>query len=138
MNTILIILGLLAIGAGVYFFLIKTGKIEDKDGDLIADDIEDAIQDVKDEVDAVKSNIDKKVKSAKKRVNTVIDELEDVAEEISDVVSAIKGKVTKSKLNSMTKQQLIDAAMKDFNVELDGSVRKSTLVNKVYGLYHNK
>ena len=46
MQTVLIILGLLAIGAGVYFFLIKTGKIEDKDGDLIADDIEDAIEDV--------------------------------------------------------------------------------------------
>ena len=51
---------------------------------------------------------------------------------------AIKGKPTKSKLNSLTKQQLIDATKKDHNVELDGSVKKSTLVNKVYSLYNKK
>ena len=31
----------------VYFYLIKTGKIEDKDGDLIADDVEEVVEDVK-------------------------------------------------------------------------------------------
>ena len=47
MQTLLIISGIIAIIAGIYFILIKTGKIEDKDGDYIADDIEDAIEDVK-------------------------------------------------------------------------------------------
>ena len=138
MQTFLIILGLLAIGAGVYYFLIKTGKIEDKDGDLIADDVEELVEDVVEEVAEAKAKVKKTVSKAKARVKAVKEEVEDVVEELSDVVSAIKGKVTKSKLNTMTKQQLLDAAKQDFDAELDGSVKKSTLVNKVYGLYHNK
>jgi len=127
MQTFLIILGILAIGAAVYFFLIKTGKIKDKDGDLIADDIEDAIEDVKETVKTVKTRA-KKVKA----------EIEDVVDELQDVVQAIKGKPTKSKLNSLTKKQLVEAAKQDHNADLDLSIKKSTLVNKVYSLYNNK
>ena len=134
MQTILIILGLLAIGAGVYFFLIKTGKIEDKDGDLIADDIEDAIEDVKEVADKVK----KTVKTVKTRAKKVKAEIEDVVDELQDVVQAIKGKPTKSKLNSLTKKQLVDAAKQDHSTDLDISIKKSTLVNKVYSLYNKK
>jgi uncharacterized Zn finger protein (UPF0148 family) len=131
MTTFLVILGLLVIAAGVYFFLIKTGKIEDKDGDLIADVVEDKVEDIKEDVEET-------IAKAKKRVKKVKEEVQDVVDEIEDVVSAIKGKVTKSKLNSMTKQQLVDAAKQDHGTELDGSVKKSTLVNKVYSLYNNK
>ena len=99
MQTILIILGILAVGAGVYYFLIKTGKIEDKDGDLIADAVEDKVEDIKDDVKAT-------VKKAKTRVRKVKEEIGDVIEELGDVVSAIKGKPTKTKLNSLTKKQL--------------------------------
>ena len=42
MKTILIILGILAVGAAVYFYFYKTGKINDRDGDYIPDEIEDA------------------------------------------------------------------------------------------------
>jgi len=131
MQTFLIILGILAVGAGVYYFLIKTGKIEDKDGDLIADVVEDKVEDIKDDVQ-------KTVKKAKARVKKVKDEIEDVVEELSDVVSAIKGKPTKSKLNGLTKQQLVDSAKADHDVELDITVKKSTLVNKVYSIYNKK
>ena len=41
MNTILIILGILSVGAAVYFYFYKTGKINDRDGDYIPDEIED-------------------------------------------------------------------------------------------------
>jgi uncharacterized protein (UPF0335 family) len=127
----LIILGLLAVGAAVVYFLIKRGKIKDTDGDFIPDVVED-------KVDEVKGKVQKKVKAVKTRVKNVKDEIEDVVEEIEDVFQAIKGKVTKSKLNSMTKDQLVSAAKQDHGVELDGSVKKSTLVNKVYSLYNNK
>ena len=128
MQTILIILAILAIGAGVYYFgFYKQGKINDRDGDFIPDEIEDAVEDVK-----------KVAKTVKRRAKQVKAELKDVAGELQDVVQAIKGKPTKSKLNSLTKQQLIDATKKDHNVELDGSVKKSTLVNKVYSLYNKK
>lgn len=131
MKTILVILGIGVIAAGVIYFLIKKGKIKDSDGDFIPDVVED-------KVDEVKGKVQKKVKAVKTRVKNVKDEIEDVVEELEDVVSAIKGKVTKSKLNSMTKDQLVAAAKQDHGVELDGSVKKSTLVNKVYSLYNNK
>src|SRR6056300_4153 len=131
METILIIIGLLAIAAGVGYVLIKKGKIKDSDGDFIPDVVED-------KVDEVKGKVQKKVKTVKTRVKNVKDEIEDVIEEVQDVVQAIKGKITKSKLTSLTKQQLIDAAKTPHNVELDVTVKKSTLVNKVYSLYNNK
>jgi uncharacterized protein YjbJ (UPF0337 family) len=131
MKTILVILGIGVIAAGVIYFLIKKGKIKDSDGDFIPDVVED-------KVDEVKGKVQKKVKAVKTRVKNVKDEIEDVVEEIEDVFQAIKGKVTKSKLNSMTKEQLVNAAKQDHGVELDGSVKKSTLVNKVYSLYNNK
>jgi mevalonate kinase len=131
MKAILIILALLAIGAGVVYFLIKKGKIKDEDGDFIPDVVED-------KVDEVKTKVNKKVKAVKTRVKKVKDEIDDVVEELGDVVSAIKGKPTKSKLNSLTKEQLVEAAKKDHGVDLDITVQKSTLVNKVYSLYNKK
>ena len=47
MKTILVILGLLLVGAGVIFYLIKKGKVKDSDGDYIPDVVEDAVEDVK-------------------------------------------------------------------------------------------
>jgi phage-related minor tail protein len=138
MQTFLIIIGIVAVIAGIYFILIKLGKIGDRDGDYIADEIEDTIDDVKDEVNKVKGKVNKTVKQVKTRVNKVIDELEDVGEELSDVLSAIKGKPTKSKLNTLTKQQLVDSAKKDHSVDLEFTTKKSTLVNKVYSLYSKK
>ena len=50
MNTILIILGILVVGAAVYFYFYKTGKINDRDGDYIPDEIEDKADDVKEQL----------------------------------------------------------------------------------------
>ena len=128
MQTILIILSILAVSAAVYYFgFYKQGKINDRDGDFIPDEIEDAVEDVK-----------KVAKTVKRRAKKVKEEIKDVVNEIDDVLQAIKGKVTKSKLNSFTKDQLVKLAKTDHDVELDGSVKKSTLVNKVYSLYNNK
>ena len=131
MNTILIILALVAVAAGVGYVLIKKGKIKDSDGDFIPDVVED-------KVDEIEAKVQKKVKAVKTRVQNVKDEIEDVVEELGDVVSAIKGKPTKSKLNSLTKQQLVDSAKADHGADLDISVKKSTLVNKVYSIYNKK
>jgi hypothetical protein len=128
MQNILIILAILAIGAAVYYFgFYKQGKINDRDGDYIPDEIEDAVEDVK-----------KVAKTVKRRAKKVKAELGDVVDELHDVVQAFKGKPTKSKLNSLTKQKLIDAAKKDHGADFDLTVKKSTLVNKVYSLYNKK
>lgn len=117
----------LALAVGVTVYLVKKGKIKDSDGDLIPDAIEEKVEEAKEIVEETK----KRVKKVKKEVEEVIDE-------VQDVISAVKGKPTKSKLNSMTKQQLIDSAKADHGVELDGTMKKSTLVNKVYSLYNKK
>ena len=128
MQTIIIILVVISILAAVYYFgFYKQGKINDRDGDFIPDEIEDAVEDVK-----------KVAKTVKRRAKKVKEELKDVAGELQDVIQAIKGKPTKSKLNSLTKQQLIDAAKKDHGADFDLTVKKSTLVNKVYSLYNKK
>jgi hypothetical protein len=128
MQTIWIILAILVIGAAIYYFgFYKQGKINDRDGDFIPDEIEDAVEDVKEVA-----------KTVKRRAKKVKAELGDVVDELHDVVQAFKGKPTKSKLNSLTKQQLIDAAKKDHGADFDLTVKKSTLVNKVYSLYNKK
>lgn len=76
------------------------------------------------------------VEGAKERFNEIKDEVEDVIEEVQDVVSVIQGKVTKSKLRSMTKAQLFEAASKDHGVDLDSKLNKTNLINKVYELYN--
>jgi len=117
MDTILIILGILLAGAAVYYFgFYKKGKINDRDGDFIAEE-------AKDVVDAVK----------------------EVVEQSKDMVDAAKGegrkgrkssKVTKSSLRDKTKAELVSIAKSEFNVELDSSLTKTNLINKVYALYN--
>ena len=102
------------------------------------------------------------VDNAKRTVNAVRDRVEDVVEEVQDVFEAVKeasgdvmeevndvaealrggpvieGKVTKSKLRGLKKQELLDHARAEFNAELDSSLNKTNLINKVYELHHRK
>ena len=125
-KILIAVLVIAAIGFGIQFLLIKTGKLQDKDGDNIADELEDKFEDIKEDVE-------EKIKDVKGKVKDVV---EDVKEEVADVVSVIKGKPTKAKLNSLTKEQLINDAKVNFGVDLDMSSTKSNLVNKVYALYN--
>jgi hypothetical protein len=127
MNTVLIILGVLALGAAVYFYFYKKGKINDRDGDYIPDEVEDAVEDVKDVAAEVK-----------KRAKAVKDEFADVIEEVSDVASAFQGKVTKTKLRQLTKKELFAHAEKEFGKKFESNITKSNLINQVYSLHHNK
>jgi|SaaInlStandDraft_1057018.scaffolds.fasta_scaffold88507_2 hypothetical protein len=47
----------------------------------------------------------------------------------------IKG--TKEKLLKKTKQRLLNIAKKDLNIELDPSMKKNEMVEKIYVYYHN-
>lgn len=77
-----LIVVILVIGAAVYYFgFYKRGKINDRDGDLIPDEVEDAVEDVKEVV-----------KETKRRAKAVKKELKDVVEQSKDVVDAVKGK----------------------------------------------
>lgn len=134
MDTILVILALVAVGVGVTIYLIKKGKIADSDGDYIPDAVEDAVEDVKEFAEDVKET----AAEVKKRAKAVKQELKDVVEEAKDVADALKGKVTKSKLRSMTKKELLDHSENDLGQKLDSSLSKSNIINKVYSIHQSK
>ena len=87
MNTIFIILGVVALAAAVIIVLQKTGKIQDADGDLIPDVIEEKVEEVKVVAKEVKTRAKKVVKEAK----DVVEATKKVAKEAKDVVDAAKG-----------------------------------------------
>jgi len=77
-----LIVVILVIGAAIYYFgFYRKGKINDRDGDLIPDEVEDAVEDVKEVV-----------KETKRRAKAVKKELKDVVKQSKDVVDAVKGK----------------------------------------------
>lgn len=134
MDTILVILALVAVGVGVTIYLIKKGKIADSDGDYIPDAVEDAVEDVKEFAEDVKET----AAEVKKRAKAVKKELKDVLEEAKDVTDALKGKVTKSKLRAMTKKQLLEHSENDLGEKLDSSLTKSNIINRVYSIHQSK
>lgn len=130
MNTLLILLIVIAIIAGGYLYGIATGKLKDSDADYIPDvfegKIEDAMEDLKEARDEFKERVEK------------------VSKEAGDVIDAVKGKVniegkvTKTKLRELSKSDLKKYAKQEFNIELDVK-NKVRAVNEIYELtYPNK
>jgi prefoldin subunit 5 len=84
-----LIVVIVAVGAAIYYFgFYKKGKINDRDGDFIPDEIEDAVEDVKDGVKEVK----RRAKNVKKELKDVVDAAKEVGNQIGDVGAAVKGK----------------------------------------------
>ena len=84
-----LIVVLVAVGAAIYYFgFYKRGKINDRDGDFIPDEIEDTVEDVKDGVKEVK----RRAKNVKKEIKDVVDAAKEVGNQIGDVGAAVKGK----------------------------------------------
>ncbi len=132
MKTILIIVAVLAAISAAVYFLTKKGFIADRDGDNIPDVVEDKVEDLKADV---KAKAKKVKKTAKARAAVVKEELGDVADAILGI-PVIEGKVTKTKLKTLTKDELLTIADKKFDTELDSTLTKTNLVNKVYELYY--
>ena len=79
----------LVIGAAVYYFgFYRKGKINDRDGDYIPDEVEDAVEDVKDAAKEVK----RRAKNVKKELKDVVDAAKEVGNQMGDVAKAAKGK----------------------------------------------
>ena len=84
-----LIVVLLAVGAAVYYFgFYKKGKINDRDGDFIPDEVEDAVEDVKEVVKETK----RRAKAVKKELKDVVSATKEVINQAGDVVAASKGK----------------------------------------------
>jgi len=74
MTTVYIILGIVAILGFSLLYAYKTGKLTDKDGDFIPDELEDRAKRVKEEFD------------------DIMDAIEEVGNQIGDIPKAVKGK----------------------------------------------
>ena len=86
-KILVIIAVVVVIAAAIYYFgFYKKGKINDRDGDYIPDEIEDGVKEVKRRAKRVKSEL-KDVKAAAKNL----------ASQSKDVVDAVKGKKRKGR-----------------------------------------
>ncbi len=79
MTGVYIILGVLVIAGIALLVGYKTGKITDKDGDFIPDELEDRAKRVKEEFD------------------DIIDAIEEVGNQIGDIPKAVKGEPRKGR-----------------------------------------
>ena len=88
LNTILVIIGVIAVLAVAYYIIWKKGKINDRDGDMIPDEIEDAA----DKVKAAAKEVKRRGKNVKKELKDVVEAAKEVGNQIGDVGAAVKGK----------------------------------------------
>jgi hypothetical protein len=86
MTLLLIILAILVLGAGITFILMKTGKIEDRDGNNIPDVIDQKVEEVKEVTKEVKA----RVVRVKEEVADVTKAVKEVGKQVSQVAKAVK------------------------------------------------
>ena len=79
----------LVVGAAVYYFgFYKRGQINDRDGDFIPDEIEDAA----DKVKAAAKEVKRRGKNVKKELKDVVEAAKELGNQVGDVGKAVKGK----------------------------------------------
>tara|TARA_R110000803_G_C11704313_1_gene285973 strand:+ start:172 stop:471 length:300 start_codon:yes stop_codon:yes gene_type:complete len=84
----------LVIAAAVYYFgFYKKGKINDRDGDYIPDEVEDTIEDVK----AAAIEAKRRVKNVKEELKDVVVAAKELGNQVGDVAKAAKGKNRKGR-----------------------------------------
>ena len=110
----------------------------------IDEKIEEKVDNAKRTITVVRKRVEKVVDEFEDVIEAVQEAKEDIMEQVDDVIEAVKspivieGKVTKSKLRMLKKSDLIEHANAQFDAELDSSLNKTNLINKVYELHHNK
>ena len=88
LTNILVIIGVIAILAVAYYIIWKKCKINDRDGDMIPDEVEDAA----DKVKKVAKEVKRRGKNVKKELKDVVNAAKEVGNQIGDVGAAVKGK----------------------------------------------
>ena len=110
----------------------------------IDEKIEEKVDNAKRTIVAVKNRVEDVVEEVKDVIEAVEEAAEDIMDQVDDVIEAVKspivieGKVTKSKLRGLKKQQLLDHARAEFDETFESSMTKTNLINKVYELHHKK
>ena len=85
MTGLIIVVGIILVAALVTYFLTKSGKIKDADGNGIPDVIEEKVEEVVKETKA-------RAKRVKEEVVDVVTTAKEVVKQVKDVTDAAKGK----------------------------------------------
>jgi hypothetical protein len=85
MTGLIIVVGVILVAALVTYFLTKSGKIKDVDGNGIPDVIEEKVEEVVKETKA-------RAKRVKEEVADVVTATKEVVKQVKDVTDAAKGK----------------------------------------------
>ena len=88
MTGLIIVVGIILVAALVTYFLTKSGKIKDADGNGIPDVIEEKVEEVKEVVKETKV----RAKRVKEEVADVVTAAKEVVKQVKDVTDAAKGK----------------------------------------------
>ena len=110
----------------------------------IDEKIVEKVDNAKRTVIAVKDRVEDVVDEVQDVIEAVQEAREDIMDQVEDVVEAVKspivieGKVTKSKLRMLKKDDLMSHAKAEFNTVFEDGITKTNLVNKVYELHHRK
>jgi F0F1-type ATP synthase membrane subunit b/b' len=70
MNTLLVILGVVVAAGLVYYFLLRTNKVKDENGNMIPDSVEEVAAKVKKQATLVKEEVKEVAQKAKDLVQT--------------------------------------------------------------------
>ena len=87
MTGLIIVVGVILVAALVTYFLTKSGKIKDADGNGIPDVIEEKVEEVKEVVTETKA----RAKRVKEEVADVVTAAKEVVKQVKDVTDAAKG-----------------------------------------------
>jgi hypothetical protein len=93
MTGLIIVVGIILVAALVTYFLTKSGKIKDADGNSIPNVIEEKVEEVKEVVKETKA----RAKRVKEEVADVVTAANEVVKQVKDVTDATKGKSPISK-----------------------------------------
>jgi gas vesicle protein len=85
MTGLIIVVGIILVAALVTYFLTKSGKIKDADGNGIPDVIEEKVEEVVTQTKA-------RAKRVKEEVADVVTAAKEVVKQVKDVTDAAKGK----------------------------------------------
>jgi gas vesicle protein len=88
MTGLIIVVGVILVAALVTYFLTKSGKIKDADGNGIPEVIEEKVEEVKEVVKETKA----RAKRVKEEVADVVTAAKEVVKQAKDVTDAAKGK----------------------------------------------
>lgn len=88
MEILLIILSICILVGGGLFYALKTGKVRDKNKNLIPDEVEEIVKEAEETIKEIKRRTD----LVTQEVKDVVEEAKEMVDQVKDIPRAVKGK----------------------------------------------